>query len=125
MTKCYFAGLHPNRTLFFEAKLELLEKEQKSISKLLEDFGNKIELEGEPIALWGKLSNDWVHPRGIVKRVVNEIVEKSDVPSWAWIIPMNYSESDLDTIKELGKRISQFRKLLKAPMENYKHISWC
>ena len=123
MAKCHFASLHPNRTLFFEPKLELLEKQKRSTSKLLEDFGNVIGLGDKPVALWGKLSNYWVHPRGIVKRVVNEIVEKSDVPSWAWIIPMNYSESDLDTIKELDKCISQFRSILKATMKNYEQIT--
>ena len=122
MVKCYFASLHPDPDLFFEAKLELLEKvldEQKiSTSKLLKDFGNKIGLRDEPIALWGKLSKDWVHTRGIVKRVVDEIVEKSDVPSWALIIPMHYTDTDLNAINELGKRISQFRKLLKVTIEN-------
>ena len=33
---------------------------------------------------------------------------------------MNYAEDDLDTIKELGNHISQFRKLLKDTIENYK-----
>lgn len=124
MAKCYFAGLHPNKTLFFEVKLELLEewmgKREISTARLLKDFGNKIGLKDEPIKLWGKLSKDWVHTRGIVKRVVNEIVEKSEPPSWALTIPMNYTIADLDDIRELGKRTSQFRKLLKATMDNYR-----
>lgn len=126
MAKCYFASLHPDETLFFETKLELLEKklseQEISTSKLLKNFGNEIGLKGEPIALWGKLSNDWVHTQGIVKKVVNEIIKKSDVPSWALIVPMNYTDADLETINELGKRISQFRKLLKVTIkyqENY------
>jgi len=109
MAKCYFAGLHPNKTLLNEQKI--------STSKLLKDFGNKIGLKDEPIALWGKLSEDWVHTEGIVKRVVNEIVKKSEIPSWALIIPMNYADADLNAINELGKHISQFRKLLKVTME--------
>ena len=68
----------------------------------------------------GKLSKDWVHTKGIVDRIVSQISEKSGAPSWALVIPMNYAEDDLDTIKELGKRISQFRKLLKDTIENYK-----
>jgi len=121
MAKCYFASLHPNKTLFFETKLELLEKELNerkiSTSKLLKNFGNEIGLRDEPIALWSKLSEDWVHTKGFVRRVVNEIVEKSEIPSWALVIPMNYTDVDLDVIDELGKRVSQFRKLLKVTID--------
>ncbi len=31
----------------------------------------------------------------IIKRLISEITKKSDVPSWAWIIPMEYTNSDL------------------------------
>ncbi len=52
-------------------------------------------------------------------RITKEITEKSAAPSWTFIIPIKYIESDLDTIDELHKRISQFRSLLKAVIENY------
>ena len=115
MVKCYFADLkYPNQT-FFQKKLELLEieleKENISTSKLMKVLGEKLGLKNNFIALWGKLSKEWVHPKGFVDHIVNQINEKSGAPSWALVIPMNYTEDDLDTIKELYKRLSQFRKL--------------
>ena len=123
MAKCYLASTCCPDESFFEIKLESLESvsdELKiSISKLLKIFGDKIGLKDEPIALWGKLSGHWVHPYGIIKRVVNEIVEKLDIPSWALVIPLSYTESDLDVINELGECVSRLRKLLRATMNSY------
>jgi len=134
LTKCYLADLKYPEQNFFQRKLELLEKETKDkkgeeVPKrehdFIKEFDEIINLDVESVKLWGKLSKDWVHTKGVVDRIVSQISEKSGPPSWALVIPMNYSESDLDTIKELGKRISQFRKLLKVTIENYKQISWC
>ncbi len=122
LVKCYLADLKYQDKNFFQEKLELLEKELMrnniSISRLMKGLGKKLGLKNDFNALWGKLSKDWIHTKGVVDRVVNQII-KSRVPSWALVIPMNYSEADLDTIEELGKRISQFRNLLKATIENY------
>jgi hypothetical protein len=46
-------------------------------------------------------------------------IEKSNVPRWALVIPVNYTENDLDALEELRKRISQFRELLAATVEKY------
>lgn len=123
LVKCYLSDLKYQDKNFFQEKLELLEKEliknNISISKLMKDLGKKLGLKNDFIALWGKLSKDWIHTKGVVDRVVNQTI-KFGVPSWALVIPMNYSEDDLDTIEELGERISQFRNLLKATLENYK-----
>jgi len=124
MVKCYFASLHPDKNLFFELKIISLEdwlsKQNISTSKFLEEIGKEIGVKRELVALWGKLSRDWIHPRGIVERIVNKVVEKADVPPWALAIPMNYTENDLDDINELRKRVSQFRRLLRIVVEKYK-----
>ena len=80
----------------------------------LKDFGNKIGVKNEPFNLWKKLSQKWVHSKGIVRRLISEITKKSDVPSWALVIPMEYTNSDLEDIKELGKCIYKLRELIKA-----------
>jgi hypothetical protein len=41
------------------------------------------------------------------------------VPPWALVIPMNYTDNDLDALEELRKRISQFKELLAATAEKY------
>jgi hypothetical protein len=124
LAKCYLADLkYPDETIFRE-KLELLEKElereHKSISKLMKELRGELGLKNDDfVALWGKLSQDWIHTKGIVDRIVKEITEKSAAPSWTFIIPIKYTETDLDTIDELRKRISQFRGLLKVIIEKY------
>ena len=122
LIKCYLADLKYQDKNFFQEKIELLEKELMrnniSTSRLMKGLGKKLGLKNDFIALWSKLSKDWIHTKGVVDRVVSQTI-KSGVPSWALVIPMNYSETDLDTIEELGKRISQFRNLLKATIENY------
>ncbi len=119
LVKCYLADLkYPDRT-FFQERLKLLEAENSSTSKLMEELERKLGLENDFVALWGKLSQYWVHTKGIMDRVVAQVVEKSDVPSWGLVLPMYYAESDLDTIDELRNRISKFRSLLTAVMEKY------
>ena len=129
LIKCYLADLKYPEQSFFQRKLELLEKETKDkkgekVPKrehdFIKEFDEIINSDVRSVKLWGKLSKDWVHTKGIVDRIVSQISGKSEAPSWALVIPMNYAEDDLDTIKELGNRISQFRKLLKDTIENYK-----
>jgi len=121
LVRCYVADLkYPDRT-FFQERLELLDaenkREKKSTSKLMDELGAGLGLDFS--TLWHKLSQDWIHTKGIMDRVVTQVVEKSDVPPWALVIPMNYAESDLDTINELRNRISKFRSLLTTVMEKY------
>jgi len=117
LVKCYLADFQYQDQSFFQDKLKLLEEERKSTSELMMELGKK--LGSNFVALWGKLSQDWVHTKGIMDRVVAQVIEKSDVPSWGLVLPMYYAESDLDTIDELRNRISKFRSLLTAVMEKY------
>ena len=124
IAKSYIAELHPEENLFFEYKLLSLEEALKekgvSISKLLKDFGEIIEQDDEPLKLWGKISQSWIHTTGIVSNIVKQIIEKSEPPTYALALPMKYSEADLTTIEELGKHVSSFRKILKTTMDKYK-----
>jgi len=119
LVKCYIADLkYPNQA-FFQEKLELLEKEGKSISKIMRETGREFNLGNRFLALWSKLSQDWSHTKGLVDKLVNVLVEKSDVPTWGLVIPMRYTETDLSTIDELKECVSQFRSLLKTAMGKY------
>lgn len=121
LVKCYLADLRYPEKTFFQEKLEELEKdlgrEKKSTSKVMKEIGDELNLDF--VALWSKLSNDWIHTKGLSDRIVNRIAEKSDIPAYALVIPMNLNKSGLDDIGELQKRISQFRILLNATMEKH------
>jgi len=114
--KCCLADLRYPDEDFFETKLQLLEGEEARTSRVLRELGRELGSGNDFVALWGKLSHDWIHARGIMSRITDQIIEKSDVPSWGLVIPMSYAESDLDSLEELCKRISQFRRLLTAAM---------
>jgi len=118
--KCYVADLCPERELFFEIKLMMLEKEGRSISNLLEEFGKTIGLSDKPLKLWGKLSQEWVHTKGIVQKIIDHVEKKSDLPPYALPIPMNYTEKDLDSLRELAERTSELREILKVACDKYK-----
>jgi len=118
--KCCLADLKYPDEGFFETKFQLLEGEKLSTSKVLRELGRELGSGNDFVALWGKLSHDWIHAKGIIDRVTDQIIEKSDVPPWALVIPMNYAESDLDNIDELRERVSQFRRLVTAAI----HSRW-
>lgn len=121
LVKCYAADVEHNDSAFFYEKLELLEedmqREKRSIAKLMKELGRRLGLDF--VALWGKLSHDWVHTKGIMARVVNHLITESGVPPWALLTPMNYTEDDLDSVDELRRRICEFRSLLTATMGKY------
>lgn len=114
LVKCYLADFQYQDQSFFQDKLKLLEEERKSTSELMIRLGKKLGLNF--VALWGKLSHDWVHTKGIMDRVVAQVIEKSDVPPWGLVLPMHYAESDLNTVDELRNRISEFRSLLSITL---------
>ena len=124
LAKCYLSdSRYPEKPSFWE-KFELLEQEivqrNLSISKLLRELDNELIDKDSFVALWGKLSQDWVHAKGFIDRLVAYLIEKFDIPAWALVIPMNYTNKDLDILEELRNRISQFRRILKTTIKKWK-----
>jgi len=81
--------------------------ERIKIGKLMEELGDDF------VKLWGKLSEEWVHPRGILKHIIENVIKKGMPPSWSIILPATYTDDDLNNLEELKKRIAQFRAILK------------
>jgi hypothetical protein len=114
LAKCYLADISFPEQDFFQEKLRLLEEEGRSTSKLLKDFDK------QAVALWSQLSQEWVHTKGIMDRVVAQVTKQSGVPGWALTLPMSYVDDDMNMIEELGRKVSQFRALLKATIDKWK-----
>ena len=111
MAKCYFAEKTSSSQEYFDIKLEALEQELRKKQTKTTKFMKK--LGPDFVKLWGKLSESWVHLRGILEHVTDSVVEKGIPPSWSFGLPATYTNDDLDDLKELKKRVAEFRKLLK------------
>ncbi len=124
LAKCYLADMKYAKFTFFRERLEELDKElwqnRQSISKSLEDLGMELNVGDDFSGLWKELSESWFHTAGFANKVIENIVNSSNAPSWALVLPMPYSLNDLDTINEFGRRNAEFRSLLAVTMRKYK-----
>lgn len=115
---CYCADLkYPNQR-FFQEKIRLFTEEMRrqgmSISKLIRRCSD------DALALWGQLSERWLHTKGVIDRIVEEISSKSELPAWPLVMPITYSDTELDVLEGLGGNVSEFRRLLHAVVEDWK-----
>lgn len=124
LVKCLFADLKYPGPGFFRDRLHLLEEdirqENISISRLMIELDDHLGLKKDFIKLWGKLSDMWIHAKGIMDGIVDYVIEKSDVPPWGLVIPMKYTRNDLKTLTELGQRLAQFRHLLGVTIQAHR-----
>lgn len=118
LTRCYYADYEFREKAFFQEKLTSLEermrKENLSTSKLM------TKLHKDAVVLWGILSEDRIHTKGLVNKIIETIEVESDVPAWALAILTGYNETDKRVIVELHKRLSVFPKLLNIIIEEWK-----
>ena len=128
LVKCYLADLRYPDQGSFQERLRLLDAEKSevggnqvtiSISKRMKEIGTLLHSEKDFVTLWGKLSYSWVHARGMMDQLVSHL-NKSDVPAWALVVPMNYRENDLVGLNELRERLIRLRDLLRIATENYR-----
>jgi hypothetical protein len=120
LIKSYEADMQFKEQTFFMEKVQSLEEEiypkgKTSISKLMEKHGKKHR------KLWQKLSNDWIHTGGLVKKIMEPLLSQNkEMPSsWALYFPAGYSPGDLSELSELQKDVSLFRKLLDADIQKF------
>lgn len=126
LAKCYLADLKYPHQSFFQAKLELLQKERRNEKDtrkrehdFMEEFDRKLGLNRKSVKLWGRLSQE-VHTKRYVERVVDHVIEKSDIPAYVLVIPMSYTKGDLEDLQDLYNCICDYRKTLNTTMERYK-----
>jgi|GEM_PF-1022992 len=129
LVKCHLADMQYSAPAFSLDRLRLLEKqakkEGKSTSRLMGEWDKFLGLKKGSVALWGKLSQGWVHARGIMEGIVDRIIRESDTPAWGLVVPQAYTANDVVALNDFRKRLAQFRFLLRAAMESYRQaIGW-
>ncbi|RLF01784.1 MAG: hypothetical protein DRK00_10875, partial [Thermoprotei archaeon] len=110
-----------------EALEEYLRKGEKgkpiSTAKFLRDMFPDVvgrEIAEETLALWSRLSEDWIHFRGIARRVRERVEERGGpIPSYILALPIELDERDAEDLAEFARRVAEVRKLLKALRERW------
>lgn len=117
MAKCFWADIQFKEQDSFMEKLQSLEdkinRKETSTSKLLNEMGR------DYCALYGKLSNEWLHTKGFVEKLLNETLKGDGIPAYALASPISYNETDIDIIRELCASVSKFRALLKETVDRW------
>jgi len=121
LVKCFLADLRYTDVDFFLKKLRALEDsahiDRQTITAMMRDFDEYLGLADSAVALWTDLSQDWVHPMGLVNRIMHQVYAKADIPTWALVTPMEYSMNEIDSLHELGMKVTDFRKILATALE--------
>lgn len=67
--------------------------------------------------LWRRLSNEWVHMKGM-ERLVGSVIE-GGLPGYTNIIPVAYGAEDISSIKEITLVTKQFRSLMESTLTQW------
>jgi hypothetical protein len=113
LAKCYHADMLPEaaKETFFATRVQIVEEKYQYISDIIETLGPGSK------ELWRKLSNDWVHMKRMNK-LVNTVIQDG-VPSFTNIVPIEYIQEDMSTIREITEDSEQFRGLMKSALEKW------
>ncbi|MDP3729877.1 MAG: hypothetical protein Q8R26_04025 [bacterium] len=118
LAKCFLADAYYPNISFFRDKLHALENRdgEKRIAEtvFIKEFSDKTGLAGV-VTLWKALSEEG-HARKFVERVVENIVEKDNIPGYALVIPMPYIKKDIGDLSELNSYVISFRDVLNRTL---------
>ena len=104
-----------------------LQRKNISMSKFYREIFSRVvgkEVGRNTLRLWSKLSENWVHFRGIARRIRKRIEEeeKNIPPSYVLVLPTELNEGDTKDIKELTKRVTETRKLLQIFFKTWEKL---
>ena len=102
-----------------------LKSEKVSTSRFLRKMLSEVmgrDAAEETLKLWGKLSEDWAHFRGIVRRIKESLEKERFPPSYHLALPIELDEEVREDLEELVKRVKNTRELLKIFFERWKQL---
>ena len=90
-------------------KLSMAKFFDEELGKIMgEDFSYKTK------SLWGKLSEDWVHFRGLAKTIRSRFENGRRQPSYLYVVPVKLEKEDVDDLETLAKRVAETREILNS-----------
>ncbi len=76
-------------------------------------FDTYLNLGDKSVDLWQSLSGE-SHTEQFVKRVIDNILERDNLPTYAMPLPMTYTRKELDELNELRDYIVRIREIMKV-----------
>ncbi len=124
LVRHYYADIKYPSHLFFKAKLRLLEidSKKKSTSEIMREVDELLMGKDKCSLLWHNISREWIHSKGILDKIIGQIIQKGDVPPWGLIIPSPYTKNDISNIKKFKKYLSLFREINNEAIKNWKNF---
>jgi len=113
LVKCFLSDKDYRDISRFQEKLRRVEDQKLHLTEAV------IAVEPNAESLWRNLSNDWVHMK-YLERHVRVLLERGDVLGFNVVVPIDFSETELPEIQELGESISQFRAILAETVGKWK-----
>lgn len=123
--KFYYADLKYPEQASFVQKIRLLQEEirnqEKTMSELIEECGWN-EIVDDVRFLWRQLSRGWLHTKGIVEKIVEEVTSKPGIPAWLGDY-RPYTKADLSVLKDLRRIVAVFRSVQATVIEHWLDIT--
>jgi hypothetical protein len=122
LAKCIYADSKYLSDMFFGEKLVKLENDltdgKVTSGRVIKEAEKILGLNDRVlIGSWKRLSNEWVHPTGIARRVIDYVSKRKNAPPWGLILPMCYTKEDLPELEVLQREVVSFREIMDAILE--------
>jgi hypothetical protein len=121
--KFYYADLTYPKQVSFREKIRMLQEEirdqEKSMADLIEKCGWDKIVKGVRF-LWRQLSEGWLHTKGIVDRIVDEVTSNPNLPAWLGEY-RTYTDADSNVLGDLRKTVAVFRRVQAEVLEHWLH----
>lgn len=111
-----YADLNDSSEYDFIAKIQRIEKLRfgELVSKVLNGRDA-----AEAKALWKNLSIFWVHPTGLMLKIVDHMIKHRTLPGFGLPTPVPFSADEKQNIRETYKSVKRFRKLLRKVVRKW------
>jgi len=118
----YLADKKYPHEVFFIQRLDNLRAETKgkwpNISDRMDQLEKSLKLRGIK-TLWQRLSNEWIHPRGIMDQII-EGMSSLSMPAWFLAIPNTYSDTDTYYLRKCSRYLWELMIIVDKALESEK-----
>lgn len=116
LIRCAYVDLNDSSQDGFDLKIQKIEKMKFG------ELSTRILSRNDAVkanTLWKHLSNFWVHPTGLMLKIVDHLIKHNTLPSFGLMIPVPYSVDEKQYILETYRSVKKFRRLLNTTIRKW------